>query len=127
MSKSIQKIIDDTAKARAYWKQLANAIGTGEGSAIVTGLTARIQAAMDQYSADMRNADPSNAPAVAKAQEGYRALSLILLDFDMDVCHKNITELNNKMKSLNAELEKAKDKKRRQTSGHGYTHLIAEK
>jgi hypothetical protein len=109
VSKLIQQRIEAAAKRRKYWRELSNALGAQNGSVVVEGLKSRISAKADETLESLKVCDPKDSIAISRLQSAYATCKEILLDFDVDVCNKQIRTLDDQITKLNGELKKDQD------------------
>jgi hypothetical protein len=109
VSKIIQQKIDAAAKRRKYWRELSNALGATGGSVVVEGLKARISAKAEEALESLKVCDPKDPIVISRLQTTYTTCKEILLDFDVDVCNKQVRTLDDQITKLNGELKKDHD------------------
>jgi hypothetical protein len=126
MADKLHDKIQELAKVRKYWRELANGLGDATGSPVVVGLTSRIQSRADELLKDLKICDPKNDTEIAGIQFGLRELEKVLLDFDLDTCNKQIADLDTQIKAVATEIDKKAEKKKNPGVG-GFNNLILRK
>jgi len=120
-AKKLQAEIEALASNRKYWREIANGINDPKSSLVVTGLRSRIKSNIASNLERLKQADPSDVVAVAKAQEAVDVCETILGEFSLDACLNNITTLDKKLHDKQSQLKRALDDK--DSSQFGFKHL----
>ena len=107
---TVHKKIERLAEERKFWRLMRGMIFDESMSHIAEGLTARIQARIDEIGEALDSANPEDSSSIASHQSGRRELKMVLKDFDKDTIEKRIFMLDNSIKELQATVQNKTNK-----------------
>jgi hypothetical protein len=111
-----QRVLEALAKRRRYFKSALDFLVVNTTKDFAEGLVSRIKAQRDSHVATYDSVNPEDSLTIARCQAKREVCNEILADFNADLCHTQIIDLDAEIKKLHNTIE-LKTQKAEQTDG----------